>query len=254
MESRDRILAAAARVYAENGFRGATTRRIAEEAGVNEITIFRQFGSKAALIDEVVRATGPRTGARALLPEHPVDPERELTAWCEEHLAGLRACRSFIRKTMGDFEERPDAVRCAGAGAQKAAQELRAYLVRLCRNGLVDWEEDPSADGGYRINPYAAGAMLMGALFGDAMGRDMMPELYPVPEERAPAMYVRLFLRAVGLRTPAAAEPGRPAAPAKRRKAPATRSAIARPAKSQNRHSRPTPPSSSSPPRNGTSR
>jgi len=51
MESRERILAAAARVYAEHGFRGATTRRIAEEAGVNEITIFRQFGSKAALID-----------------------------------------------------------------------------------------------------------------------------------------------------------------------------------------------------------
>ena len=252
MESRDRILAAAARVYAETGFRGATTRRIAEEAGVNEITIFRQFGSKAALIDEVVRATGPRTGARAQLPEEPVDPERELTAWCDEHLAGLRGCRSFIRKTMGDFEERPDAVRCAAAGAQTAAYELRAYMVRLCQHGFVDWEQDPGAEGGYRINPYAAGAMLMGALFADAMGRDMMPEMYPQPEERAPAMYVRLFLRAIGLRNPGA----RPSTGSRNGKAPngaradksltSTRTSSAGQGKSQKRH--PTPS------RTGTSR
>jgi hypothetical protein len=45
---------------------------------------------------------------------------------------------------------------------------------------------------------HAAGAMLMAALFGDAMGRDMMPDLYPQPPERAAALYVRVFLRAIG--------------------------------------------------------
>lgn len=30
--------------------RGATTRRIAERAGVNEVTMFRRFGIKSALI------------------------------------------------------------------------------------------------------------------------------------------------------------------------------------------------------------
>ena len=44
----------------------------------------------------------------------------------------------------------------------------------------------------------------MAALFSDAMGRDMMPELFP-PAERAAALYVRLFLRAVDCRTPARA-------------------------------------------------
>ena len=44
---------------------------------------------------------------------------------------------------------------------------------------------------------YAAGTMLMAALFSDAMGRDMLPGLYPEPADRAPALYVRLFLRAV---------------------------------------------------------
>lgn len=41
----------AAVVCAEQcGFSGLTTRRVAELAGVNEVTIFRRFGSKAGLI------------------------------------------------------------------------------------------------------------------------------------------------------------------------------------------------------------
>src|ERR1051326_2984409 len=52
MERREELLRAAARVYARHGYRGSTTRRIADEAGVNEVTIFRQFGSKDALIHE----------------------------------------------------------------------------------------------------------------------------------------------------------------------------------------------------------
>jgi AcrR family transcriptional regulator len=54
--TRQQILEAAVRVYSEAGFRGATTRRIADEACVNEVTLFRIFGSKAALIAEAVRA------------------------------------------------------------------------------------------------------------------------------------------------------------------------------------------------------
>ncbi|HUR29742.1 MAG TPA: helix-turn-helix domain-containing protein, partial [Planctomycetota bacterium] len=54
MISRERILEAAGRVYAKHGFRGATTRLIAAEAGVNEVTLFRTFGSKGALLEAVL--------------------------------------------------------------------------------------------------------------------------------------------------------------------------------------------------------
>jgi hypothetical protein len=39
----------------------------------------------------------------------------------------------------------------------------------------------------------------MGALFGDAMCRDIMPDGFPMSAEMAPTMYVRCFLRAVGV-------------------------------------------------------
>ena len=41
--------------------------------------------------------------------------------------------------------------------------------------------------------------MLMGAIFADAMGREMMPDVYPQPAEKAAQMYTRLLLRAIGV-------------------------------------------------------
>jgi AcrR family transcriptional regulator len=49
---RERLLAAAGEVFAEKGFRGATTRDIAERAGITEPMLFRHFGSKTALFEE----------------------------------------------------------------------------------------------------------------------------------------------------------------------------------------------------------
>jgi AcrR family transcriptional regulator len=193
MESRCRILDAAARVYAEFGFRGATTRRIATAAGVNEVTLFRTFGSKEALIEQALRHHA-QSGALSdsALPEHPVDPQRELTAWARAQLSDLRARRALIRKTMGELEERPDLAPTVTAGWATCDQLLHDYLGRLRAHGFVA----PDADG----DLVAGGSMLMAALFTDAMGRDMLQASFPQPEEEAPAVYVRLFLRAVACR------------------------------------------------------
>jgi AcrR family transcriptional regulator len=104
---RNKLLDAAVRVYGEFGFRGATTRRIADEAGVNEITIFRQFGSKEALINEAIRTHAVRSWPTEL-PATPLDPQRELAAWCGGVLAHLTDARSLIRRTMSEMEERRD--------------------------------------------------------------------------------------------------------------------------------------------------
>src|SRR5215207_2135103 len=101
MISRQKLLEAASRVYAEHGFRGATTRRIADEAGVNEVTIFRLFGSKAQLLAEAMKCTDPI--GTAIHPETPQDPERELTQWCDAHLEALRNARGMIRKALADL-------------------------------------------------------------------------------------------------------------------------------------------------------
>ena len=49
-ETRNRILNACREIFERNGTRGTTTREVADRAGVNEATLFRHFGSKAALL------------------------------------------------------------------------------------------------------------------------------------------------------------------------------------------------------------
>lgn len=184
--TRQQLLDAAARVYSEYGFRGATTRRIADEAGVNEVTLFRLFGSKAALIDEAVRAHS-RTGPAELLPDVPKDPQKELTAWAAKDHAFMLETRTMMRTTMAEMNERPE---CMGSTAEHPVQsfmELNAYIERLAKHRFIPSPKDAKA----------ASAMLMGTLFADAMGRDIMPTMFP-PVDRAPSTYVRLFLRALG--------------------------------------------------------
>lgn len=188
MNRRNEILAAAAEVFAQHGFRGSTTRRIAEAAGVNEITIFRQFGSKEALLREAME---DMTGSAGLvtLPEIPSDPERELTEWSESFMQHLRLRSSIIRKTMGEIEERPEMSECASSVPSQASNELCKYLVALRRQKRTTEKFDPKT----------AAAMLMGAIFADAMGRGMMPDVYPQPKEKAAHMYTVLLLRALGV-------------------------------------------------------
>jgi AcrR family transcriptional regulator len=47
---------AALAVLAERGYAGATTRRIAAAAGINEVTLFRRFGDKRQLILAAIHA------------------------------------------------------------------------------------------------------------------------------------------------------------------------------------------------------
>ncbi|MCZ7392537.1 MAG: TetR/AcrR family transcriptional regulator [Candidatus Methanoperedens sp.] len=53
-ETEQKILDAAMKVFASEGYKGATTRRIAQEANVAELTLFRKFQSKDNLLKEVL--------------------------------------------------------------------------------------------------------------------------------------------------------------------------------------------------------
>ena len=52
--TKERILLAAREVFMRQGYAGATTRQIAAEAGVNEVTLFRHFGNKENIFKAVV--------------------------------------------------------------------------------------------------------------------------------------------------------------------------------------------------------
>jgi AcrR family transcriptional regulator len=188
MDIRERILDAAKRVYAQHGFRGATTRLIAVEAGVNEVTLFRTFGSKAALFEAFMQAHVTQSPIPDL-PDPPRDPEREMSAWVTAVIGHLRENRALIRTSFGEIEDRPEAAVTMCEGPNCAGMILTDYVLRLQSLGIAPADGDIST----------GVAMLMSSMIGDAITRDVMPNAFPQPESEAPLKYVRVFLRALGV-------------------------------------------------------
>jgi AcrR family transcriptional regulator len=188
MDVREALLTAAVKLFGEVGSRGATTRRIAQEAGVNEVTLFRHFGKKEELMGEALRWFAEHA-TLARLPEVPVHPTTELADWCRDYHRLLCRIRAPVRTLMAEYVERPEQCAHAMRLSIGIANELSDYLSQLKTRGLAhgDWD------------PHAASAMLMGTIFGDAMGRDIVPERYPYAMRHATEKYLHLFLRAIGL-------------------------------------------------------
>ena len=190
MISRERILEAAARVYSKHGFRGATTRLIAAEAGVNEVTLFRTFGSKGALLEAVLDENDTGDDINPL-PDPPRDPERELTDWVDTHLERIRNLRPLLIHAISEYEERPEVADFACRGRVDVHQHITDYVTRLHELGLADREADVEA----------AVTMLISAVMSDAMGRPMAPHTF-LPADEAAHRYVRCFLRMIGAPRP----------------------------------------------------
>jgi AcrR family transcriptional regulator len=198
MINRERILEAAARVYAKHGFRGATTRLIALEAGVNEVTLFRTFGSKGALLQAVLTQQNTDCSGTPTLPAQPVDPVAELTAFTEASLQKLREIRPLLVQTMSELEERPEAADFACRGRTAVHDMLWEYAGKL----HAESPQEPA-------DVATAVTMLTSTLMGDIMGRPMVPEAYP-PIEEAAARYVHCFLRAIGVSVATAVPAAKP--------------------------------------------
>ncbi|MEO5510568.1 MAG: helix-turn-helix domain-containing protein [Longimicrobiales bacterium] len=192
MNAHDRILAAAVRVFEEHGIRGATTRRIADAAEVNEVTLFRHFGSKDKLLKEALEwaaSCGPQPPLM-FLPDDPIDPVEELTEWARVHLRVIHERRMFIRTSMAEFEENPDVTTCGAQIPMRVSNALFAYITRLQEKGMALRDYDARA----------ATSLLMGGLFSDAMSRDITPARFPYTLDEAAERYVALFVRAIGVK------------------------------------------------------
>jgi AcrR family transcriptional regulator len=196
IDAREKLLEVAARVYAEAGYHGTTTRRIAQEADLNEVTLFRHFGSKDALLREAIEHADQR--ARQRLDPEAVDPIAEMHRWALASFERFYAQKNLIRQVMGDMVQRPAIAPRICSDTTHEFEQLVTFMARQEERGVL-----PSSDPAMRE---AAAAMVVHALLGNALWRDLVPDM-PPPDICA-RLFVEVLLRAVGVRTPAAIPEG----------------------------------------------
>src|SRR3954471_23297101 len=103
--TRERLLGAAARVFARDGLTGATTRAIAREAGVNEVTLFRHFRTRQRLLDAVVQENFGLESARprTVAPSATANLRADLIQHARQYEQLLQENLPLIRTMIGEI-------------------------------------------------------------------------------------------------------------------------------------------------------
>jgi AcrR family transcriptional regulator len=133
-KTRQTLLAAARRRFAEDGYAATTVRDIADDAGVNVALINRYFSSKEGLFEACLHAAGD--DLRRTAGDVPLERVAEVIAQQVTGLAGGALPSELVLLLRSSGDEKADQIRIG---------MLRASSERLA--ALAGWRPDhPSAD------------------------------------------------------------------------------------------------------------
>lgn len=103
------ILDAAAQVFAERGYHGASTQMIADLLGMKQASLYYYFGSKEQALYEVCRfgVEGHVEGLQAIIDEGGIGPTEKLQAGILHQLRPLRDRRNYFLVFLCDRRHLP---------------------------------------------------------------------------------------------------------------------------------------------------
>jgi TetR/AcrR family transcriptional regulator len=145
-QRRLQILRSAIKVFAQHTYHGATTRGIAEQAGVTEALIYRYFGSKRVLFTEAIDATAGHivAGLNRELHAHEADPRQALRACLAYYIGLLERSEDSARMlflVLSELDAKD--VRAAYLPHQRDALDtLASAITRWQEQGLVRQDVD----------------------------------------------------------------------------------------------------------------
>ncbi|MGQ0480457.1 MAG: TetR/AcrR family transcriptional regulator [Pseudonocardia sp.] len=163
-EVRELVLGAARELFAQHGYPGTSTKRIAERAGVAEALLFRHFGSKAQLFRESV--VDPLIGSlqgyadRWLSYQGPHEAPQPVRSFVDTFFGALSDKRGFAMALTAASNYFDDVVQDAGAALADALRAIEQVVVQ------------EAARFGYQgLNPPVTARVGMGSVLGAAVLR-----------------------------------------------------------------------------------
>ena len=190
--ARDRLLKAATHAFAVHGFEGSTTRLIAQNAGVNEVTLFRLFQTKENLQAAVLqRAFDQQAELLAAQPRQVPSAglHAELLRIACNYRAALRQNIVLIRTMIGEIHRHP-----------AHEKEVLQGILDPLRLELLAALEAARRDGAVRpgLDPQIAVAMLSAVILIDTLKRSMDPRHVPAYSAEAHlAACLQTFVRGI---------------------------------------------------------
>jgi len=163
--TQQRLLDATLKMISEKGYLGATTREIAREAQVTELTLFRHFGTKEKLFEELLRNHTFLPRLRELLPELEGLPyEDGLRLIARKFLLSLKERKAMVKIMYSEVTIYPEKIRGV---YNKFMDDLRATLARYFKSqrkkGILR-----------NVSPEMAARLFLGILFSYFRAEEIM--------------------------------------------------------------------------------
>jgi AcrR family transcriptional regulator len=137
-DARQRLLDAALKLFCRDGYDGVTTRAIAKKAGVNEVTLFRLFGTKEKVLLAILdRETDIRTRVPPEALEPSGDVVSDLTRFGIFMLEGMLQKAPIMKLGMTEMHRRPALWKHISPAPQTALALLQGYFDNAARRGLI---------------------------------------------------------------------------------------------------------------------
>jgi len=143
-DTRQRIIDAAIKLFGEVGYSRATTRAIAERAGINEVTLFRHFGNKKNLVLACIEA-GNEAGFSATFRDQLTgDYAVDIGLMARLQLADTVAHFEILRLLMCDAQSVPELRELMASGASGNQELLANYFREQISAGVIRADLDPT--------------------------------------------------------------------------------------------------------------
>ena len=165
--TKQRLLDATLKLISEKGYLGSTTREIAQEAGVTELTLFRHFGTKEKLFEALLRNHTFLPRLKELLPElEGLSYGDSLRQIASRFLLSLKERKSMVKIMYSEGTIYPEKIKKL---YNKFADDLRltlaSYFRGLQKKGLLR-----------TVSPEMAAQMFLGMLFSYFRTEEIMRE------------------------------------------------------------------------------
>ncbi|MBI9048008.1 MAG: TetR/AcrR family transcriptional regulator [Anaerolineaceae bacterium] len=187
--AREKILVAAANKFSAKGFASTTTKEIAEDAGVNEVTIFRIFKTKQNILESIIQKYSG-------LPDLLQMMQGRFSGNLEEDLLILSKTFHMI------FMERADAIRlllCEASRFEGLQNVMSKIPEQLTSTLAVVFEKHISEGSIKEFDPRLMAQAFFGFYFSLGITRNILQNsiVNDMPEDEIFRQFVELFLSGI---------------------------------------------------------
>lgn len=136
-DTRQRIIAAAMKLFGRVGYARASTRLIAENAGVNEVTLFRHFGNKKNLLMACMQTFNAGGFAATFEAELTGNYPTDIACMARSQLKNTTENLDVLQLLLSDTRNVPELQEAMHTGSSGNMALLAAYFQRQVEAGVV---------------------------------------------------------------------------------------------------------------------